>query len=235
MESMDANLAAGQRLPWHEVWMEVVTHPSRDSFRLILSDPGAGPARAYFWVGILGIIFAILEVVVMQLVGSPQLSDLPTGSIGFYMACLVIATPIMSVVGLALMTAILRGIAGLFGGQGNYNNLVYCLAAIQAPISIVGILLSLISSALTSGAASSGSIESLTSGSMAALCVLPFSLAIGIYSFVLDVLAIDTVEKIGTGKAVLTLLLPGIVVFLVIFGCAFLIAMGASSLVRPGG
>lgn len=235
MESMDANLAAGQRLHWHEVWMEVVTHPSRDSFRLILSDPGAGPARAYFWVGILGIIFAILEVVVMQFTGSPQLAELPTGYTGFYMACLVISTPIMSVVGLALMAAITRGIAGLFGGQGNYNNLVYCLAAVQAPISIVGILLSLISSAITSGAASGGSLESLNTGYLAALCVLPFSLAIGIYSFILDVLAIDTVEKIGTGKAVLTLLLPGIVVVLIVFGCVLLIGLGAASLVKPGG
>ena len=202
---------AGQPMPWYQVWMQVITHPSRDSFRRILADPTARPARAFIWVAVISLIFGLLQAVLAQVLGVSPFSQFGAEGVFTNAVCIAIAAPIFSVIGLALGAAILRGIAALLKGAGNFNDLVYSLGAVQAPISIVSYLISLITTAVSGGGAD------LVNGgprSLATLCILPFSLALGVYAVVLEVLAVDTVEKFGTGKAVLTVLIPVIVVIL---------------------
>ena len=200
MDNMLNSSPAGESMPWYDVWMEVITHPSRESFRTILADPKSSPARAFIWVAILGAIFGVAQAVVIQVFGSSLYQDLPDIGLAPFVLCLAIATPIFSVIGLAINAAIYHGISLLLKGEGKYGDLVYTLGAIQAPISIVSLLISLITNAVTASAGSAG-----TPGT---LCLVPLSLAIGIYTIVLQVMAIDTVEKFGTGKAVLTVLIP---------------------------
>ncbi len=195
-------------LAWYDVWMEVVTHPSRESFRRILADPTAGPARAFIWVAAIGLIVGLVQVGLTEYLGISPLSELGEGGLMTGTICIGIGAPLGSVISLALNAAILRGIAGLLKGRGNFSDLVYCLGALQAPLSIVAALISLIS------LAASGGGEALVSGELQpvlTLCLAPFSLAASIYAIVLEVLAVSTVEKLGTGKAALTVLMPAII------------------------
>lgn len=226
MDNMDISSSAepaGQPMPWYEVWMEVVTHPSKDSFRRILSDPTAGAARAFMWVGVIGLIFGILQAVVTQVTGVS-----PAGGMGLAtsMACLAIGVPIFSVIGLAIGAGILRFIAGLLGGTGNFNDLTFSLGAVSAPISIVSSLISLIVN-VVSGGTGGTDLAAGGSGSILALCLAPISLGIAVYAIVLQVMAVSVVEKLTTGKAVLTVLIPVIVLFLL--GACIALVFGAAA------
>ncbi len=222
MQSYNENVPAGQSMPWYTVWTEVITHPSRDTFRRILADPTASPNRAYIWVAVLSFIFGSLQAVFYQVTGVSPLGNARPVSPAVLLLCGAILAPLFAVIGLALGTAILHGIAKLLGGIGTYNPLVYCLGAAQAPMSIASYLLTFITLVLSRGG---------TTGSLASLCVVPFSLAVGIYAIVLQVLAVDEVEKIGTGKAVLTVLIPTIILLLIV-GCivAFILIATARQL-----
>jgi hypothetical protein len=221
MNNMDLTPAMGQPMPWYQVWMQVVTHPSRDSFRRILADPTARPARAFIWVAILGAIFGVTQAILTQVFGTTLYGNLGNLRLATTMICIVIAAPVVSVIGLALSAAILHGIALLLKGEGKYNDLLYCLGAVQAPVSIVSFLISFITTALTSASIRFGAGAS---GSLVSLCILPFSLALGAYSIVLEVLAVDTVEKFGTGKAVLTVLVP--VILAIMLGVCVALVLG---------
>ncbi len=218
---MVQNTGQAQPMPWYEVWMLVVTHPSRDSFRRILADPTARPARAFIWVAVIGLIFGVLEAIVTRVVGSEAIGQF--GGLGLLanLVCIAIGAPIFSVIGLALGAAILRGIAALLKGVGNFNEMVYSLASVQAPFSIISGILSLIATAVSRG---TFSLTGGGGGSLLGLCLAPISLVVGIYAIVLEVLAIDTVEKFGTGKAVLTLLIP--LVVLVLIGVCVALVIG---------
>jgi hypothetical protein len=205
-------------MPWYRVWIDVVTHPSRDTFRRILADPTAGQKRAFTWMAVMGLVWGIMFGIFFQAGGGLPYGNLPTLSTGLWILCLVILFPIFSVIGLALSTAIFHGIAKLLGGAGTFDALVYCIAAISAPMSIVTVPVSLLQTALSRGGSAS---------SIAPLCVVPFSLALGIYSIVLEVLAIDSVERIGTGKAVLTVLIPVIIAFAI--GVCFVLVVGIAA------
>ncbi len=211
---------------WHEVWQKVYFHPSVQSFIDILQDPTARPGRAFLWVAIMGAIVGLVQSLVTMLVNPvmPQLGDsgpaLPVMTLGFTLVCGVIVAPIVAVIGLAIGAGVTRLVAGLFGGTGTFDRLVYAFGAISAPSTIPAALFSIITvviQGLTMRATNS-------SAGLLGLCVLPFSLALGIYVVVLYVNAIRAVENLTTGKAVLVYFIPTIV-FAIIFGVCLLLGL----------
>lgn len=195
-------------LAWYDVWVEVLTRPSRESFRRILADPTAGPARAFAWVAAVGLIVGLVQVGLAGYLGISPLSELANGGLATGAICFGIAAPLGPVIGLALSAAILHGIARLLKGRGSFRDMAYCLGAVQAPVSAIAALTWLAS------LAASGGGESLASGEfqpVLTLCLAPFSLAILVYAIVLEALAVSAVEKFGAGKAVLVLLIPVII------------------------
>jgi hypothetical protein len=197
---MDAPGTEGsQSLKWYEVWREVYFHPSEQTFHRILADPLAKPGRAFLWVAILGVLSGIVQAFSTQGVDTGQIEQVSLFS-------LVICIPLGAVIALALSALIMHWIAGLFGGNGTYDRLVYAFGSIQAPATLVSVILSSIGTLVGLGSLGQGGTSPLL------ICLAPFSLAWSIYLLFLEVLALKAVEGLTTGKAILTLLLPLIVV-----------------------
>jgi hypothetical protein len=235
MNGVNETTAEDLRIPWHEVWMDVVTDPSRDTFRRILADPTADQARAYVWMAILGALIGGIQILFMQLILSkgPAYQEL-MGFSGITLICTLLGAPISMVVSLAFVAGIQHGVSSLLGGRGTFNDTAYCLGAIQAPVSVVMSLLGLIMLVFIAG--SLPSIETIQAADLASM-LLPqlifgaVSLAIGIYAIVLQVMALSVVQNIGSGKAFLAVFSP------VLLGIALGLCFGlaAPALALAGG
>ena len=114
---------------------------------------------------------------------------------------------------MALMAAIYHGIARLFGGMGQWGQMVFCLAAVSAPFALLSAAINLVTLPFTAWFPSNY-------GSLVSCCVAPFALALGIYALVLQVIAIDAVENIGTWKSVATFFIPAIIVVVLTICCS---------------
>jgi hypothetical protein len=106
------------------------------------------------------------------------------------------------VLGFVISTALIQWVAKLFGGIGTFDKLAYAFSSITVPYSIITSVLGL-------------------------LGIIPFvgiltgliSFALLIYVIVLEVLAVKAVDRLDTGKAVGSVLLPGVVIFLLVCCC----------------
>jgi hypothetical protein len=130
------------------------------------------------------------------------------GGIGVTLITGLCASPlagIFSVVFFALLIAIIQWIAKMFGGTGSYDKLLYSIAAITVPFTIVSSLFVFLSLIPFVG-----------------ICMSGISILLSIYALVLQVMAVKGVNRFGWGQAVGSVLLPGCAVFLlcacVIFG-----------------
>jgi len=188
---------------WYEIWQDVWLHPGVATFRSMLTDPSAGSSRGFTWVAVTELIVGVLGALLsLAFFGSNA-----SGGIIGLLFCGIIAAPLISVVGLAISAGIYHGTARLFKGTGTWSQLVFCFAAVQAPYLIIGTLYNDLRMLLLSSQA-------------LLLCSGLIGLVLVIYSFVLYVCAIDGVENFGTGKAVLTAVLPTVVILALVF-CAF--------------
>jgi hypothetical protein len=105
---------------------------------------------------------------------------------------------------IAITAGIYHGIAMLFGGIGKWGQLVFCLCIVQAPYLL---LTSLIQAFV------------LASPSLSSLELLSWML--GLYTIMLDISAINAVEKIGTGKSTATFFTPVIIGILLVLVAYF--------------
>ncbi len=201
-----------QTYKWYEVWREVFTHPSEQTFLRILADPTASPQRAFIWVAVLAVIGGILNGLVLPSLGTELGRRISTG-VG--LICGAIVAPIFAIIWLALGALILHFLSTLFGGTGTYNRLVYALGAIRAPLSLITFAFSALT-ALVSAVTKGG-------GNLISLCLAPVLLVVGIYAIVLEVQAIKAVEKLDTGRALLVILVPLILVIILLGVCFILV------------
>ena len=226
MQTFDSNLSdsSAERIPWYNVWIDVTTSPSRATFRHILADPTSSPVRAYMWIGIVTLLVTMAQLVITQAVGGPTSAAYLPGMQAWTLLCMGIAAPVMGIIGFIIGTGITHFIAGLFGGSGKFDDLAYCMGAIQAPLGIFSGLISILITVL-------GSFS--TSGLAGLLIIVPalISIAMGIYAMVLQVMAVGEAEYLTTGKATLVVLLP-VIVSMALGICifAFAVANGINQL-----
>jgi hypothetical protein len=208
---------AAEALPFLQASLKAITGPSVANFRRLAQNPNASLGQGLLWVVIAAAISSLLSGVLFTFFPATsyqfktlidmfgQNTDLPTDFFARQVPTLAnLATTLicgipMAIVGAVLATLISAGlyhlIAKLLGGGGEYGKLVYMLALVQAPISIVTGLIT----------------------------PIPYlgclSFLIAIYGFILYTLAIESVHLFGVGKAVLTLIIPTIVI------CLFVICL----------
>lgn len=207
-----ANMPVTTSLKWYEVWRQIYLHPSVESFLRILADPLAKPGRAYLWVAVMAVISGLLQGLGFNTAGRSGLGV--SGPI-LTLGCGLIIAPVLAVIGLAFGSLIVHWIAGLFGGQGTFERMVYAYGAIEAPATLVSIIFSTLLLILTGGETTGGR-------STLGLCAAPFSLVWGIYLLILQINAIRAVEKLSTGRAILTLLFPLILAVVLVGVCLLL-------------
>jgi len=214
---------------WFAIWMKVVTQPKEQTFIDITEHPDASSKTAYIWVFIAGTVGGILQAfasaIRMAMGAGSQLQQIPGlekylpnmpvdgsgggSAIGSLVGGLCAApfAGLLSILFFALFVAIIQWIAKLFGGAGTYDKLLYALAAITVPFSIISSLLALLSSIPVVG-----------------ICVGLISFGVGIYSLVLQVMAVKAVNRFGVGQALGSYFIPGCAVLII---CACVVGIGA--------
>ena len=185
-----------QSLKWYEVWREVFLHPSEKTFDRILADPTATPNRAYIWVAIMSTLIGILG----------QFFSLNFTIPSLFIA--VVFSPIFGLIGLASGALLLHWIAKRYKGQGTYSRMVYALGAIFiSPYYMIYTFLQWV----------------LSSQELLSSLVLEIFALFMVY---LTAQAIKAVERINTGQAYWTLILPvllmAVLAVFVIVALAFL-------------
>ena len=198
---------------FYEVWMIALSMLKMDAYEDTLDDPEAGKGRAFEWMAYAGIISGLLSPFLF--LNNPQFAELRTlpefnrlfgnfeAATFYIMLALVMAilTPLFSVIGLAVNAWFQNLIATFMGGHGDYRRTVYALAAYMAPIGILASVLMVVP--------------------IVGQC---FASVGGIYSFVLNIRALQVAHSLTTGKALGVIFFP--VIFMFIFGCIAIFVVG---------
>jgi hypothetical protein len=190
------DVTANTDMKWYQIWWHVWTHPGAEAFRTILRDSQASAKRGFLWIA----VTSLVSYLVYGISFSRYFSDAIV-----YLICVLIA-PFAGIIGLAISAGIFHFFAGLLGGSGTWEKLVYCFAAISAPASLLSIPASILTT-FQRGTFFDPSSTSLQTSPLSCLVSL-IGFAAGIYTIVLFVSAIATVENTGTGKAVLIYFIP---------------------------
>lgn len=223
----DNDPMSNEPMPWYQVWIAAITKPNEENFRKLAALPNAKPSTAYLWIFLAYMVTFAVVAVAQIVIGLPNMADqfselgmesLPVADMSGSLVGLICITPFVagfSILGFMIGTALIQWAAKLFGGTGSYDKLAYVFGAIQAPMmlaSSVFVLLAMIP--------------------FVGMCFSIFSLGISIYMLVLQVLAVKAVNNFDTGKAIGSVLLPGLVFFLFIC-CCFVIVIGGLTAVSP--
>ena len=217
MDILPAEPVATNR-KWYELWLEVWKHPSDTSFKSILNERDHEAMRGFIWIGVSSLIAGIVaQIATFQT--TRALLQYPSGRDIFLYVCGVIIFPIAAIIGMMISAGIFHLIAKIFHGNGKWSDLVYCFSAITAPSSIIVAIGTVINFAFVS-------IQILSL--IVSICIIIIYLILAIYSIVLYINAIKSVENIGTGPAVATYFIPTIILLL-IGACIFFTFAIASS------
>ena len=209
-------LTSTEPLPFLQAMMKAVTSPKTATFRNLAQNPKASAGQGFLWVAITaaiaslvsGVLFTIFpnwDLPIREFLRSMgQYGDISpmeeffagqrTGIFSFAitLVCGVPLGVLGALLGLAIGAGLMHVSASLLGGRGDYGKMVYMLALVQAPVTLVNSL----------------------------LVPIPYlgclSFLIGLYFFVLVILAIEGVYQFGVGKAALAYFIPVIVVCLAV-------------------
>jgi hypothetical protein len=205
---------------WIPVWIKAVTQPNEQTFVDISESPEAQPKTAYLWLFIFGTLTAIVTGVIQMILvasglnGQSGLGGLGN-AVGGSLIGVICASPFaggLTVLFFALGVAIVQWIAKLFGGTGSYDKLIYTMAAIAVPFTLVSMVL-----------------VPLSAVPFINICTGLLSFGFGIYSLFLQITAVKAVNRFGWGQAAGSVLLPGLVI---VFVCSCLV-IGVLMLLGP--
>ncbi len=203
-----------------QIMLDAVTKPTLENYEQIAQAPNASIANGALWL--------FLALLVGSLVGGliglpfqgggigdalgPLMQDLPPetrellqgmGSSGGGFFGVICGAPVGAVIGLLFYfigVGIQHWIARMFGGAGAFDKFFFTQASYGAPI------------ALASGILSNIPLVN---------CVAFF---ISLYSIFLNFLSIRAVHRLDSGKAVLVILVPGIILC-VLLGCCLFVGL----------
>ena len=176
------------------VWRAAVTRPNEATFRHLVEDPSATLGRAILWLstsmGVSLLASTIIQALAASLAfgsgfTSDELSLLNPGMIGGVslatgLLCGLPTSVVFGVLGILIFAGAIQFIAGAFGGEGRFAQMVYALAAFTAPLTI---------------------LTALTGWIPIVNCL---AVPIGIYALALNLLAIKSVHGLSWGAAAAT-------------------------------
>lgn len=170
---------------WSQAWSQAFRKPSPATFENLLKDPAATPGRAYKWVFLVTMTIAAWQLMISLVLSQPLTSVAGSNNTSVTTSIVenVVSIPVSgvgAVLGLMFEAWLLQWIANRLGGSGYYDDLVYILAAFEAPLVLI-------------------------SGILAAIpCIgLIAELLIYLYALLLTTIAVRTVNHFSGGKAFL--------------------------------
>jgi MFS family permease len=212
---------------WYEIWWDVWIHPGLAPFKAILSEPGNNITRGFIWIGVTSFIVTLVSYLFSALV-SNLMADAIGGEMfknysGYTISyiCGILLSPLFAILGIAVSALVYHWIAKLLGGRGNWNDLLFCLSAVNAPASIIGGVIALIS---------------LLFFQSPVLLFLPtmVALALAVYILVLNVNAIKAAEDVGTWPALGAIFIPTLIGVAVVTCCSLVILVPVISTLVSG-
>lgn len=231
---------ASGKTPFLQLWMRLLLSPSVKTFEQFLPEAALG--RAVVWLLVTSVITSLLSFLPLALFGRrywqtmppEMLRELPIREIPFSLGSMLCGIPTGLVMGLLASFAIVglfQLIAKLFQGQGTYTETFFLFAAVTAPLGIVAAAITLIS-ALLAQIPYVGVVLQLLFGLI--------SLAVSLYTVVLEAIGVAAAHRFSLGKGFASVLIPYALLFLVfcclIGGIAAVIGASLGELMRqmPG-
>lgn len=198
---------------WFSTWMDAVTKPNEQTYAGFAASAGGKLSIAFLWV----FLGSLLTSFTAALVQGPMMRQmmqqfrqmgmdfpaLPLGRGGSFLSAICGAPvgAVITVVFFAISVGITQWVAKMFGGKGTFEQLAYAFAAISFPLGIVSAVLTLLAAIPYVG-----------------LCFGIVSLAVGLYSIVLSVMAVKGVNQFGWGEALGSFFLP-VILFVCVCAC----------------
>ena len=193
---------------WFSTWMTAVTKPNEQTFAEMAEHPDAqSNNRAFIWVFLAGTIAALISGVLQAILGLAGfeavlgLADLFGGSaqrgVGVTLGIAICSSPVagaLGTLGFAIGVGVIQWIAKMFKGIGTYSQLAYAMAAVTVPFTLVSSILTPFSVI-----------------PYVVYCTSGVSILLGLYAFMLQLMAVKGVNKFGWGQALGSVLLPGFV------------------------
>ena len=196
-----------------QTWVNALSKPNEQTYAAMAASPNAKASTAYLWVFIGALVEIILSVLGQGTAMRAMMEqrgvggNLPGGGLGFTLIGAICGGPIgavITVIFFAIGVALVQWVAKLFGGRGTYEQLAYTFGAIAAPFAII-----------------TGVFNLLGAIPFVGLCFRILIGLAGLYVLVLNIMAAKGVNGFTWGAAAGSVLIPGVVVFLV---CCCLVA-----------
>jgi Yip1 domain len=186
---------------WTSVWRDALTRPSDQTFARIGLSPNAKASTGLLWVFLGSLVNFFLVSLIQGRLMSQMMQNSDLGvqvapALGGGLMAAICGAPIgalISTVLFALAIGIVQVIAKMFGGRGTFDQMIYAVAAIVAPFSIISGLLTLLSAIPVP---------------FVGFCFGLLGLVGGLYVLALEVMAVKGVNQFGWGQAAASLLLP---------------------------
>ncbi len=222
----DAIATEQETFSWFEIWRLTLTRPNEETFRSLADDPNGSLGRALCWIAITSaisyLITASLQLLFSSLTAGPGLLEALEQEAGLLLteglmvagiyACGLPIVVLVSTIGMLIYSGVVQITASAFGGDGTFAEMAYALAAFTAPLTLL-----------------SGAIGWIP-------WVNCLTIPLGIYSLLLTLLAVKSVNRMSWGKTIgifATLLLVGA---LLAAGLGLLIwILIRDTLLAPGG
>jgi hypothetical protein len=138
---------------WAEIWTAVLTRPSVQTFQEILRDPAVSRRRAYTWIAISWVLAVLVIIALLPINPEEILAQLPPDAdiplsglstmIRLNMLCMMPIVLLIGVGMIRLIAWVVQFIAYRLGADRKNESgtqMIYCLAAIQAPLNILSLL-----------------------------------------------------------------------------------------------
>ena len=216
-EQPNAPMLSGGPSSIFQTWMNAITKPNEQTYAQIADSPEAKTSTALLWIFVASLIQSFVTLIMQGVIMSRMMQgsgfETPAAAPGLVgVLCGAPFLAIVSVVLFAAFAGIVQWVAGLFGGRGSFEKLIYVLAAITVPFTLVSALLTLLSAIPFAG-----------------LCFGLISLVAALYVLVLEVMAVKAVNQFDWGKAAASLLMP----FFALVCCISAVIFGLVALMGP--
>ena len=198
-----------------QTWTTAITKPNEQTYAQLAASPEAKTSTALLWVFIASLIQSLVtfllqgRIMAQMMQGTGLENQAGPGLVGILCGAPIAA--VISVVFFSAFTGIVQWVAGLFGGKGSFEKLIYVFAAITVPFTLISAVLTLLSVVPYVG-----------------FCFGIISLLALLYVLVLQVMAVKGVNQFDWLPAAGSLLLP----FIAFICC---ISAGVAGLVSLAG
>ena len=211
---------------WFESWKMALTRPNEETFRSLADDPNGSLGRALIWIAITSavsfLITTTVQLLFSSLLAGPSVFEALEQEVGLLLpgglmiagvfVCGLPMVALFSAIGILIYSGLVQFTASAFGGEGTFAEMTYALAAFTAPITLLSAVI--------------GGIPLVN-------CL---TIPLVIYSLMLTLLAVKSVNRISWGKTIgiFAVLLLVSILLAVVLGLLIWIPL-KDTLLAPGG